>query len=99
MGIPRDGTMYRWGNISVMIVLNFSTEGKNLLTLRMLSIFMLPEGAAYCPAMSIYPSFCPSVLYSVTALCPRARHINHCLVQVQHRKTRPDITERLLTGT
>ena len=35
-------------------------------------------------------------LTSVTALCPRARHINPSLVLVQPRKTRPYITERLL---
>ena len=28
-----------------------------------------------------------------------SRHIYRCLVLVQRRKTRPDITERLLTGT
>ena len=31
--------------------------------------------------------------------CPWARHINPCLVLAQPRKTRPDITEKLLTGT
>ena len=31
-------------------------------------------------------------------LCPEARYINPCLVLVQPRKTRPDITEKLLTG-
>ena len=35
----------------------------------------------------------------VTALCHCARQINPCLVQVQPRKTRPDITEFFLTGT
>ena len=35
----------------------------------------------------------------VPALCPRARHINPCLVLVQPGKTRPDITEKLLTRT
>ena len=40
-----------------------------------------------------------SSLTGVTALCPWERHINTCLVLVQPRKTRPDITERLLTGT
>ena len=38
-------------------------------------------------------------LTSITKLCPWARHINPCLVLVQPRKTRSDITERLLTGT
>ena len=33
-----------------------------------------------------------SNLNSVTALCPRARHINPCLVLVQPRKTCPNIT-------
>ena len=33
----------------------------------------------------------------VAALCPRARHFIRCLVQP--RKSRPDITEKLLTGT
>ena len=32
-----------------------------------------------------------SSLTGVTALCPLARHINHSLVLVQHRKTRPYI--------
>ena len=40
-----------------------------------------------------------SSLKSVTALCPLARHINHCLVLVKPRKTCSDITEKLLTGT
>ena len=40
-----------------------------------------------------------SSLTGVTMLCLWARHINPCLVLVQPRKTRPDITERLLTGT
>ena len=35
----------------------------------------------------------------VTALCPSAGHINPNLVLVQPRKTHPDLTERLLTGT
>ena len=39
-----------------------------------------------------------SSLTSVTALCPRARHIIPSLVLVQPRKTRPNVTERLLTG-
>ena len=34
----------------------------------------------------------------VTALCPRARHINPSLVLVQPRKNRPYITERFLMG-
>ena len=37
-------------------------------------------------------------LTSITALCAWARHINPSLVQVQPRKTRPFITERLLMG-
>ena len=36
---------------------------------------------------------------SITALCPWARDINPCLVLVQPRKTHPNITEKLLTGT
>ena len=40
-----------------------------------------------------------SSLTSVHALCPIARHINPSLVLVQPRKTNPDVTERLLTGT
>ena len=40
-----------------------------------------------------------SSLTGVTALCPCARHIYPCLVLVQPRKTRPNIIERLLTGT
>ena len=38
-------------------------------------------------------------LTGVTAMCPRARHINPCLVLVQPRKTHPDIIEKLTTGT
>ena len=38
-------------------------------------------------------------LTGVLVLCPSARHIYPCLVLVQHRKTRPNITEKLLTGT
>ena len=37
-----------------------------------------------------------SSLTSVTALCPLARRINLSLVQVQPRKIRPYIAERLL---
>ena len=43
--------------------------------------------------------FAGSSLTGVTALCPLARHINPCLVLVQPTKTRPDITEKLLTET
>ena len=39
-----------------------------------------------------------SSLTGVTALCPRARHINPSLVLVQPRKTGSCITERLLMG-
>ena len=39
-----------------------------------------------------------SSLTGVTALCPRARHINPSLVLVQPRKTGPYITEGLLIG-
>ena len=35
-------------------------------------------------------------LTSVSALCPWARNINPCLVLVQPRKTRPDITEKIV---
>ena len=38
-------------------------------------------------------------LTSVFVLCHGARHIYPCLVQIQTRKTCPDITEKLLTGT
>ena len=38
-------------------------------------------------------------LTGVIVLCPRARHINPCLVLVQCRKTCPDIAEKLLTRT
>ena len=53
--------------------------------------------------MSIgFPSFkhlkLPISLIGVTMLCHWARHINPSLVLVQPRKTRPYITERLLTG-
>ena len=44
------------------------------------------------------PRAASSSLTGVTALCPRARHINPSLVLVQPRKTRPYITERLLMG-
>ena len=40
-----------------------------------------------------------SSLTSITALCPRAGHINPCLGLVQPSKTRPDVAERLFTGT
>ena len=39
-----------------------------------------------------------SSLTGLTVLCPSARHIYPCLVLVKPRKTRPDITEKLLTG-
>ena len=38
-------------------------------------------------------------LHHCVVLCLRARLINPCLVLVHPRKTRPDITEKLLTGT
>ena len=38
-------------------------------------------------------------LTGVSALGPRARHTNPCLVLFQHRKTRPNVTEKLLAGT
>ena len=34
----------------------------------------------------------------VTVLCPSARHVVHCQLQLQPRKTCPDMTEKLLTG-
>ena len=46
------------------------------------------------------PRAAGSSLTGNTALCPRAKPINTCLVLVQPRKIRPsDITEKLLTGT
>ena len=39
-----------------------------------------------------------SSLTGITALCSCARHINPSLVLVQPRETRPDVTERWLTG-
>ena len=39
-----------------------------------------------------------SSLTGGTALCPWARHINPCLVKVQHRKTHFGITEKVLTA-
>ena len=39
-----------------------------------------------------------NIFVGVTALCPWARHISLSLVLVQHRKTHPYITERLLMG-
>ena len=38
-------------------------------------------------------------LIGVTVLCLWARHVYPCLVLVQPRKTRPHITEKMLTGT
>ena len=35
----------------------------------------------------------------VPAFCPMIKTLILCLVLVQPRKTRPDITEKLLTGT
>ena len=35
----------------------------------------------------------------VTVLCSCARHFIRSLILVQHRKTHPDMTEKLLTGT
>ena len=40
-----------------------------------------------------------SSLNGGTALCPWARHLILCLVLIQPRKTRPDMTENVLTGT
>ena len=40
-----------------------------------------------------------SSLTSITVLCPWASHINPCLELVRPQKTRPNITEKLLTGT
>ena len=40
-----------------------------------------------------------SSLTGGTVLRPRARHFILCLVQFQPRKTCPDMTEELLTGT
>ena len=40
-----------------------------------------------------------SSLTGITALCPWERNITPCLVLDQPRKTRPDITAKLLTGT
>ena len=40
-----------------------------------------------------------SSLTGKTKLCPWAWHIYPCQVLVQYRKTSPDITEKLLTGT
>ena len=37
-----------------------------------------------------------SSLNGVTELCPWARHIYPCLVLVQPRKTRPDITDKIV---
>ena len=43
--------------------------------------------------------FTSSSLTGGTALCHLARHLILCLVVVQPRKTCPDMTEKLLTGT
>ena len=37
-----------------------------------------------------------SKLTGITGLCPLARHINPCLVLVQLRENRPDITEQIV---
>ena len=39
-----------------------------------------------------------SSLTGITTLCPLARRINPSLALVQPKKTRPDITEKLLLG-
>ena len=39
-----------------------------------------------------------SSITGVTVLCPCARHINPCLVLVQPRTTRPDITKKCFLG-
>ena len=36
-------------------------------------------------------------LTGITVLCPRARHINPCLVFVQPRETSLNMTEKMLT--
>ena len=41
---------------------------------------------------------CPSFTGGI-ALCTGARHFILCLVLVQHKKTRPDMAEKMLTGT
>ena len=43
--------------------------------------------------------FAGSSLTGGTALCPWARDFVLCLILVQPRKTRPNITEKMLTGT
>ena len=43
--------------------------------------------------------FEPHQRHCVVSLSRLARHINPCLVLVQPRKTHPDISARLLTGT
>ena len=40
-----------------------------------------------------------SSLIGATVLCPWTKDIYPCLVLVQHSKTRPDVTEKLLTVT
>ena len=45
------------------------------------------------------PRGCGFSLTGITVLCPWAWHIDPCLVLVQPRKTSPDITGKLLTGT
>ena len=59
------------------------------------------EGAQWLSArvLDLRSSGCELSLTGVTAMCPWARDINSCLVLVQPRKTHPDITEKLLTGT
>ena len=40
-----------------------------------------------------------SSLTGSAAMCPLARHAILCLVLAQPRKARPDMTEKMLTGT
>ena len=59
---------------------------------------LLSHGRAVAECLTQDRRVAGSSLTGVTVLCPRARRIDPYLVMVQPRKTRPDITERLLTG-
>ena len=55
-------------------------------------------GSAVVECLTRYREAAGSSFTNVIALCPWARHMKPSLVLVQPRKTRPNITERLLMG-
>ena len=56
-------------------------------------------GSAVAQCLTWDRGIAGSSLTSVNVLCPWARCIDPGLLLVQPRKTRPNITEKLLTGT